>query len=1152
VTIASGLVAFKHVRLYSRRDRYGFESDLVDIAAWLRQVGLERYEQAFREHCIDAERLAELTADDLIALGLTSVGHRRKLLSAAARHGGPVTTHRPSVHRSGASAATASRPARREAERGQLTVMFCDLIGSAQLAGQLDPEDLHGVFRAYHACVATAVRRFDGHVAKVMGASVLAYFGYPQAHEDNAERAIRAGLALIEAIHQLRPGHELTLQVRIGIATGLVMVSKLADARPEQGQTVVGTALNLAARLQASAAPNSVVIADSTRRLAHGLFAYADLGVQDLKGFVEPMRAWRVLGPSRTEDRFEALHAERLTPLVGREEEVALLLSRWRCAKEGDGQVMLLGGEPGVGKSRLVRAFRERLEGERYASLRYQCSPHHVNSALHPLIQELERACGFERDNTATEKLAKLNGLLGSDTADVAAAVSLLAVLLSIPTDGDDPPLQFAPQRQMDFTLEALVAQIERRTRGGPALLTFEDAHWIDSTSLRLLGRLVEGVRTQPALLIVTFRPGFQPSWAQHAHVSALTLGRLGRRLGAVMAEGVAGKALPDEVLDQIARKTDGVPLFVEELTKAVLEAGILREETDRYTLAAPLPSLAIPASLQDSLMTRLGRAGPAMEVAQVGAVIGPGFSHELLAAVAPMSANLLGDALEQLVSSDLVFLRGTPPAATYTFKHALVRDAAYHSLLKSRRRQLHGRIAEVLEEQFPETAHTQPELLAYHCTEGGLGEKGVGYWYEAGRLALGRSAVVEAVAHLTYGLDLLANSADASWRAHRELELQVALGSALAAAHGTGAPETGQAYARALELCDQTGDRSLLSPALYGLVRFHFSRAELTPALELGERALDAARQRDDVSTQLASHFALGWVSLALGRLHAARAHLEQALVLSDALGHELLLAAYGIDLRVTSLVYLSWTLFILGYVDRARELSQRALVEAKVSAHPLTLCVALDRATTIAAFRREITTEAERVDEMLALGKEKGFSAYAAKGDFFRGWMLVEEGRPTEGVASMWPALATLQANGDEDFVPLCLGQLAVAHARAGQLSEALTLVHSGLTRVATTGERLFEPELHRLEGEFLLSLQRRDDAAALRCFRRAIATAREQEARSWELRAATSFARLWRDQGKHARARDLLASIYGWFTEGFDTADLKDAKALLDELA
>jgi class 3 adenylate cyclase len=810
----------------------------VDVTAWLHDLGLERYGQAFRANEIDFDVLPELTDADLEKLGIP-LGHRKKLLRAIAG----LTVAEADLRAAPGSVSGAPRIP--EAERRQLTVMFVDLVGSTELAARLDPEDLREVMRAYQATCAEVVCRFEGHLARFLGDGVLAYFGWPCAHEDDAERAVRAGLQLIEAVARLEPGGEMRLRARVGVATGQVVVGDLISGGALDKDAVSGDTPNLAARLQALASPGNVVISQATRRLVGGLFELADLGRQRLKGFAEPLAVWQVLGEGRAEGRFEALHGEHLTPLVGREHELGILLERWAWAREGDGQAVLLAGEPGIGKSRMLRTLRERLGDQPYTPLSHYCSPRHTNSALYPVIDLLERAARLDHDAPPEEQQARLEAVLAGTHERLDEAVPLLAALLGVPTDKRYRALNLTPEVQKRRTLLVLLDQLAALAAERPVLALYEDVHWIDPTTLELLGMVIERVRQLPVLVLITFRPEFQPPWAGQAHVTMLTMGRLGRRQGADLVARVTGdKSLPSGIVEQIVARTDGVPLFVEELTKTVLESGLLADAGDHYELSGPLPPLAIPTTLHDSLMARLDRLAPVKEVAQIGAVIGRDFSHELLAAVAGRPEADLNTALDQLVQSELVFRRGDPPDASYSFKHVLVQDAAYQSLLKSRRQQLHARIAKVLEEHFPEAADAQPELLARHWTAAGFGEKAVAYWYEAGRLALGRSAVVEAAAHFTYGLDLLANSFGTSPRAHWELKLRVVLGSALAGAHGTGSADTGQAYARALELCNKTDDTTLLFPALYGLVRFHFSRAELVPALQFAERALNAARQ--------------------------------------------------------------------------------------------------------------------------------------------------------------------------------------------------------------------------------------------------------------------------------------------------------------------
>jgi class 3 adenylate cyclase len=727
-----------------------------DVAGWLDQLGLPEYAPIFAAQAVDREVLAELSDQDLKDLGIP-LGHRKRLLKAIAALAEAPPPARP------------ESPPRGAAERRQLTVLFCDLVGSTALSARLDPEDMAAVIRAYQACCADVVRRWDGHVAKYMGDGVLVYFGYPRAHEDDTERAVRAGLDLIAAVAGLPAGAGTPVAARVGIATGLVMVGELIGEGAAREQAVVGETPNLAARLQALAEPGSVAIAQSTRRLLGGLFELTDLGPVRLKGFAEPLAAFRVEGEGRAQGRFEALHGQRLTPLVGREHELAMLMERWARAKDGEGQVVLMAGEPGIGKSRLLRALREELRGEPHLALSHFCSPYHRNSALHPIITQLERAAGSAPEDAPEAKLAKLEALLGQATAQLDEALPLLAALLGIPSDERFPALDLSPQRQKQRTLEVLTEQLAGLARARPVLELYEDLHWVDPSTLELLDLLVERVRTLPVLAVLTYRPEFTPPWSGQAHVTALPLNRLGRRQGAALVQRMTGgKALPAAILDQIVARTDGVPLFVEELTKTVLESGLLTDAGDRYELSGPLPPLAIPTTLHDSLMARLDRLAPVKEVAQTAAVIGREFGHDLLAAVSPLSESDLNAALDQLVAAELISRRGTPPAATYSFKHGLVQDTAYQSLLKAKRQTLHTKLASLIERAHAEKARYEPELVAHHLTEAGDAESAIGYWRAAAQLASERSAHREAVAHLRKSVELLRQLPDERTRSAR------------------------------------------------------------------------------------------------------------------------------------------------------------------------------------------------------------------------------------------------------------------------------------------------------------------------------------------------------------------------------------------------
>ena len=1113
----------------------------MDVGGWLRRLGLEQYEATFRENRIDDTVLPRLTAEDLKDLGVGFVGDRRKLLDAIA------------VLRTEASAPT---PALSDAERRQVTVMFSDLVGSTALSARLDPEDLQVVISTYQRCVAETVRQFGGFVARYMGDGVLIYFGYPTAHEDDAERAVQSGLALIDAIAAL-PVPE-PLQVRIGAATGMVVVGDLVGSGDAQERGIVGETPNLAARLQAIAEPNTVVIAEATRRLLGNLFELRDVGLKELKGVAGPARVFAALRAGSVESRFEAMHPGGLTALVGREEELDLLMRRWSKAKIGEGQVVLLSGEAGIGKSRLSAALMEGLAAEPLTRLRYFCSPQHTDSAFYPLIGQFERAAGFAHGDAPQTRLDKLGALL-AQTSTSRQDAALFAEMLSLPNDGRYPALDPAPEQRRQKTLAALGLQLETLARSSPVLMILEDAHWGDPTSLEAFGRTVDLTKTLRVLLIVTFRPEFEAPWVAQAHVTAVALNRLGHRDVDSMIDRVIGnRLLPANIRQDIIERTDGIPLFVEEMTKAVLEAGTEREAMQTAT-AVPSPVLAVPASLHASLMARLDRLGPAKEVAQIGAAIGREFSHGLLAAVVGKPEAELTSSLERLNRSGLLFRKGAPPHATYLFKHALVQEAAYGTLLRQPRRALHARIAETIESQFADMASSQPDLLARHYTEAALIDKAAGLWGKAGLRSLERSALVEAAEQLTRSLAQLATLPSTPALRREEIRLQAALVAPLMHTKGYAAPEAKDAVERARLLIEQAEalgeppeDPLLLFSVLYGLLATNFVAFNGDAVCKLATEILALAEKQGTTAPLMIGHRIMGSALLMTGDIAEGRAHYDQALAFYSPAKHRPLATRFGQDVRVAILSFRPLALWLLGYSKAALADHERALGDAREIGHAATLMYAMSNAAMTNIFCGNFATATALTNELVALADEKGASFWKAYGMMHQGCVSALTGKAPKADRMFTSGFNALRATGTTLYMPWYLSLLAVAYAELGRNNDAWRCLGEATATMETGGERWFEAELHRTAGEIELMDPERGAAKAEACFERALAVARKQRAKSWELRSAMSMARLRRRQGKRNEARELLAPIYGWFTEGFETLDLKQAKALLDELA
>ena len=1096
---------------------------MSEIAAWLRSLGLERFIEPFEAAEIDRATLRSLTSEDLKELQIP-LGPRKRLLEAIA-----ALADQPAASAAPREPAVATGTA----ERRQLTVMFVDLVGSTALSARLDPEEMGAVLRGYQNAVAGEVARFEGHVAKFMGDGVLAYFGWPVAHEDEAERAVRAALAVTTAVGGLaRPAPDAApLATRIGIATGLVVVGDLIGEGSAREEAVVGDTPNLAARFQAMAEPGRPVVGETTRRLLGGAFTLADLGAREVKGFALPQHAFAVTGERSLESRFDA-RATPSVPLIGRDQELALLLERWTQAEAGDGQAVLLVGEAGIGKSRIVLALLDALAAEPHTRIRYQCSPYHTDSALWPVSRQLSHAAGLAADDPPEAGLDKLEALVRQAGEGAGSAAPLLAGLLGLDGTSRYGALDLTPQARRARTLDALVAQLIGLAAQRPVLVLLEDAHWIDPTTLELIALCLDRIATARVLLVLTSRPDRQPALAAHPHVTRLTLNRLGRASVAAIVTRLGGADLPNETVDAIIARTDGVPLFVEELTKAVLETG----------------EAAIPASLHDTLMARLDRIPEVKEVAQIAACIGREFDFVLLAAIAGRPEAELADALDRLAAAELVFRRGTPPDAHYVFKHALVRDAAYGSLLKSRRQQFHARLGATLEERFPETVLNEPELLASHLTAAGETVRAVGYWEQAGARAIERSAFVEAIHHFGKGLELVGTLTDDALRSRLELPLRTGLGDALSWTKGFAAAEVEAAYARAHELSLAMGETERSFRILWGLWHFYVIRGDLARSDVLSEELTGLGRRLADPS--LLPHICRTRGETSLWQGAFTRVLQETAPCLDRPLP-EPPKPIPGVQDPV--LMCLSWQAFALwhlGYPDRACARDDAALTHSRQSPHAGDLGAALIFRSWIRLLRREHETAAVFAAESLHFNGERGFGFHAAASALLLGAAESSLGHEPRALERMARSVDASSGTGAGIFQVGFNTMLAAAHARQGDPVAGREAVARAASLMRRTGERWQEAELHRLQGELELLAGGPIDEAE-RHFQTALAVARRQEARSPELRTATSLARLWADRGERQRAQDLLAPVHGWFTEGFDLPDLVEAKALLDEL-
>jgi predicted ATPase/class 3 adenylate cyclase len=1104
------------------------------VAQWLVEIGLEQYVSNFADNDIDVNLLPALTANDLREIGVKSLGHRKKILDAIEKRNDaklkPVSTDEITG----------------EVERRQLTVMFCDLADSTKLSQLLDPEDLRSINLAYQDACKCNIEKFGGYIARYMGDGVLAYFGFPRAHEDDAERAVRAGLCIASEIPNLDSNvdnvDEITLGVRIGIETGTVVVGDLIGEAASQESAVVGETPNLAARLQSIAARNSLVIGPGTEELVKSRFEFKSLGDQNFKGVQCPVRVWQVTGEVEAESRFELARQSGLTPLVGREHEIGLIRERWNQASEGDGQVVLLSGEAGIGKSRISETLLEGLSGSEFSSLRFQCSPHHINSALYPVIEQFNRTAKISPENSPDEKYAHLEAWLAPLIPDDYQALALLAQLLSIPSDEHGGSPTTSPERKKELTLETLTAVLERLSLQNTVLLIFEDVHWADPSSLEWLDIVVGKLQQIRVLAIITFRPEFSSRWDSHTHITSLTLNRFSRSLASAMVDGIsAGRPLPEEIKQHIIDKTDGMPLFVEELTKNILES-------DQLMSNDALSNLAVPTTLQDSLMARLDRLPQGKTVAQVGAAIGRVFSRELLDIVSGLDSIELDEALDELIDSGLVFGRGE----IFTFKHTLVQEAAYASLLKSRQRDLHAQIAEALRTRFTDLTESQPELIAQHFEAANQHQTALEYWLLAGRRARERSADQEAVGHFTAGIRTLRSLPDPDANAQLELDFLLDLCGPAIVTTGWGSQLSAETYTRARELCSLLGGTRNIYPVLYGEYMLELTRGRFDRTHEKAKELLKLGGENQDVEAIIAGHRTVGWSSLYLGNFTFARSHLEKIQKLYRLEEHGQHKYRYAHDPHVSALCALSILEAIFGELEQSARTAKEAIEFARKIDHASTIIYSLVFAGALPSIiMRDVQNTQSCAEEILQLSNQIRSDVWLGFCKVVSGWCQGLEQNHEEGVALIESGLKMLDGSAPHPWRPLFLVMLAEINLRHADPERALVPLKTAVQMIDHTGERMWEAGVHLLLGETILQQNPDDTKEAEERLTHAMDTAALQSANLLELRAATSLARILQNQCKLDEARELLKPIYDRFTEGADSLDLHEAAELLEQL-
>ena len=1037
------------------------------------------------------------------------------------------------------------------AERRHLTVMFCDLVGSSALSAQFDPEDFREIIGAYQKTCAAVIDRFGGYLARYVGDGVLAYFGYPESHEDDTERAIRAAFGIIEALPEINDSltynPPVALAVRIGVASGLVVAGDIAGSGSTEQHAVVGQTPNLAARLQSLAEPNSVLISSHTRQLLGEQFECESLGSVRLDGFSEPIMAWRVIQPLAGLTRFEATHCRGCAPLVDRKKEIELLLECWRKAKSGTGQCVLLAGEAGIGKSRLAESFSEHLATEPHIQLRYQCHSFFQNSAFHPIIQELERAARHHRDDAPEQKLAKLRRLLIESGSNAEESFPLFAALLSIPADGNYGAPRMAPRQQKERTLAALADHFVGLANKRPVLALVEDKHWMDPSSRELFDLIWDRVGGASILLLVTTREQNIPlAWSKAPHASAIGLDRLDHDDSVAMALQVArDQAIPPVMLEEIVQRTDGVPLHVEELTKSI----ITEVAQDASACVGSIDLSSLPVSLRGSLMARLDQLGAVKRIAQYAAVIGREFSLRQLAELSGLSLQVLRAGLEKLVRSELVYQYGLVSDPAYVFKHALVQEVAHDSLLHKEQRDLHRRIASALLKESPTLAETQPELLAHHYSLAGDVENAIAFWLRAGKRSIECCAFVEANSHLRKALGLLVNLPSSLERDEQELDVQMAIGGAVTAMAGYAAPEAGEAFHKALQLCRKLDRPQKLFATLYGVGGFHLMRTELDETQQIGEEILTHAETYADATAKLLGFRLLATAMFLRGNLLQARDHLRQVLALYDINKHPSMIPLNSEDYLTTGLAYLSLVQTLLGNLDQAVEASERSLAHAQALGHGYSYAYALSICQLMHQLRHESALVRKRSAELIPLSREQGYPLFLACARHLEGAAMTDEGLLAEGLGVLQSGTAEYVALGISTYVPFGLGAVAIALGKVGQLEAALDTIGQGLGMADKTGEQWSKPELLRQQGELLLMTG--DESLAAKgelSLRHALSIAEMQHAALWQLRAAISLAKLLVKRKRTDEARQILGPVLDKFVEGLNTPDVSEAKQVL----